>query len=73
MLIGIFLNSTLSLALVSIFNLSVGVSPCLDLLVDNYDKLQAIINDLKAIGLVPEIKSSNAQGDQLRARLKISG
>ena len=43
----------------------------IDLIVDDYDKLQAIITDLKSEGLKAEIQNRNAQGDQLRARLKV--
>lgn len=45
----------------------------LDLLVDNYDKLQAIMADMKAASINVEIQNSNAQGDQLRARLRVGG
>ena len=43
----------------------------LDLLVENYDKLQALMADMKAAGINVEIQNSNAQGDQLRARLRV--
>lgn len=45
----------------------------IDLLVDNYDKLQQVINDLKQAGLNTDIQNSNAQGEQLRARIRITG
>ncbi|HEY9033625.1 MAG TPA: type II secretion system protein GspL [Pseudomonadales bacterium] len=44
----------------------------LDLLVKDYDQLQKIIDGLKAKALTVEIQNSNAQGEQLRARLRIS-
>lgn len=44
----------------------------LDFLVDNYDALQKIISELKAVGFNAEIQNSNAQGEQLRARLKVT-
>ncbi|NRB40359.1 MAG: hypothetical protein HRU20_18145 [Pseudomonadales bacterium] len=45
----------------------------LDFLVKDYDQLQAILSALKASGLNAEIQNSNAQGDQLRTRLRITG
>lgn len=45
----------------------------LELLLENYDKLEAIMNDLKAAGLDVEIQDSSAQDDKLRARIKITG
>lgn len=45
----------------------------LDMLLDSYDQLQAIINDLRELNLDVEIQNSNAQGEQLRARVRVSG
>lgn len=45
----------------------------IDLIVNDYDQLQKVINDLQQAGLNTEIQNSNAQGDQLRARIKIIG
>ena len=45
----------------------------LDLLVKDSDVVQAILADLKALALDAEIQNSNAQGDQLRTRLRITG
>lgn len=45
----------------------------LDMLVANYDQLQSVINDLKALNFDVEIQNSNAQGEQLRARVRVSG
>lgn len=45
----------------------------IDVLVSNYDKLQEIINGLQQAGLTSEIQNSNAQGEQLRARIRITG
>lgn len=45
----------------------------LDMLLDSYDQLQAVINDLRALNLEVEIQNSNAQGEQLRARVRIGG
>lgn len=45
----------------------------IDLLVADYDQLQKIIDGLKAEAMTVEIQNSNAQGDQLRARLKVTG
>ena len=45
----------------------------LDLLVKDYDVLQNIMAGIKAAGMEAEIQNSNAQGDQLRARLRITG
>jgi len=45
----------------------------LDMLLDSYDQLQAVINDLRALELDVEIQNSNAQGEQLRARVRVSG
>lgn len=43
----------------------------LDMLVDSYDQLQTMIDDLRALNLEVEIQNSNAQGEQLRARVRI--
>jgi type II secretion system protein L len=45
----------------------------MDIVLPNYDQLQAIINELQQLGLNADIQNSNAQGDQLRARIRISG
>lgn len=45
----------------------------LDFLVNDYDALQTIMTGFKNAGLVPEIQNSNAQGAQLRTRLRITG
>ena len=45
----------------------------LDFLVQDYDRLQTIINALQAAGFDTEIKNSNAQDDQLRASLSLKG
>jgi general secretion pathway protein L len=44
----------------------------LDFLIKDYDSLQSIITALKNTGFDAEIQNSNAQGDQLRARLKVT-
>jgi len=45
----------------------------IDLLVPNYDQLQAIINEMQKQGLSSDIQNSNAQGNELRVRIRISG
>ena len=45
----------------------------LDMLLDSYDQLQAVINDLRELEMEVEIQNSNAQGEQLRARVRVSG
>ncbi len=45
----------------------------IDLIIDNYEKLQQVIDDLKQAGLNTDIQNSNAQGEQLRARIRITG
>ena len=45
----------------------------LDFLVKDYEALQAILAGLKSAGMEAEIQNSNAQGDQLRTRLRITG
>jgi type II secretion system protein L len=45
----------------------------IDLLVMNYDKLQEVITELQQIGLTVDIQNSNAQGELLRARIKVTG
>ncbi|CAA0125878.1 Type II secretion system protein L [BD1-7 clade bacterium] len=45
----------------------------IDLLVKDYDTLQSVMNGIKSAGLSPEIQNSNAQGELLRARLRITG
>lgn len=44
----------------------------LDLLVDSYDQLEKVISAIKQLGFDVEIQNSNAQGEQLRARIRIS-
>lgn len=43
----------------------------LDLLVDSYNQLENMINDVREQGYEVEIQNSNAQGEQLRARIRI--
>lgn len=43
----------------------------LDLLVDSYDQLENMIAGVRDLGFDVEIQNSNAQGDQLRARIRI--
>lgn len=45
----------------------------LDFITKDYDALQGIMADMKQTGLEAEIQNSNAQGDQLRTRLRITG
>ncbi len=45
----------------------------LDFIVQDYAVIESIMTALNASGLKAEIQNSNAQGDQLRTRLRISG
>lgn len=45
----------------------------LDMLVDNYEKLDGILADIKAAGLSVEIQDSTAQENKLQARIRITG
>ena len=45
----------------------------LDMLVENYDQLQTMIDEIKEMAMEVEIQNSNAQGDALRARIRVSG
>lgn len=43
----------------------------LDLLVDSYDQLEKMIASVRELGFEVEIQNSNAQGEQLRARVRM--